>query len=196
MLAGWKAEQLSMAGSTLLVQSVTFDIPVYTMQATRIPEAINQEIDRRNCRFSSQLVEVEEISPTAERQSRSLGCSCDRPYLAFTSNEGGAFYLDPLQCRASILVSLFIEELTTNKLSSFSSQAGAYRYRNEPVLANALPNCTSSSLCKWKEIDVTYALEAYSTSSSEEGKQSSSINPLCFADSDVIISSGLNAHLG
>lgn len=50
-LAGWKAEQLSMAGRTLLVQSVTSAIPVYTMQTTRIPEAINQEIDRRNCRF-------------------------------------------------------------------------------------------------------------------------------------------------
>lgn len=48
-LAGWKAEQLSMAGRTLLVQSSA--IPVYTMQTTRIPEAINQEIDRRNCRF-------------------------------------------------------------------------------------------------------------------------------------------------
>lgn len=44
--------------------------------------------------------------------------------------------------------------------------------------------------------DVTYALEADSTSSSEEGKESSSINPLCFVDSDVIISSGSNAHLG
>ena len=29
--AGWKAEQLSMAGRTLLVQSVTSAIPVYTM---------------------------------------------------------------------------------------------------------------------------------------------------------------------
>lgn len=40
-----------MAGRTLLVQSVTSAIPVYTMQTTGIPEAINQEIDRRNCRF-------------------------------------------------------------------------------------------------------------------------------------------------
>lgn len=48
-LAGRKAEQLSMAGRTLLVQSSA--IPVYTMQTTRIPEAINQEIDRRNCGF-------------------------------------------------------------------------------------------------------------------------------------------------
>lgn len=46
-LAGWKAEQLSMAGRTLQVQSVTSAIPVYTMQRTCIPEAINQEIDRR-----------------------------------------------------------------------------------------------------------------------------------------------------
>lgn len=30
-LAGWKAEQLSMAGRTLLVQSVTSAIPVYTI---------------------------------------------------------------------------------------------------------------------------------------------------------------------
>ena len=40
-----------MAGRTLPVQSVTSAIPVYTMQTTRIPEAINQEIDRRNCGF-------------------------------------------------------------------------------------------------------------------------------------------------
>lgn len=40
-----------MAGRTLLVQSLTSAIPVYTMQTTGIPEAINQEIDRRNCRF-------------------------------------------------------------------------------------------------------------------------------------------------
>ena len=50
-LAGWKAEQLSMAGRTLLVQSLTSARPVYTMQTTGIPEAINQEIDRRNSRF-------------------------------------------------------------------------------------------------------------------------------------------------
>lgn len=50
-LSGWKAEQLTMAGRTLLVQSVTSALPAYTMQTTRIPATISHEIDMCNCRF-------------------------------------------------------------------------------------------------------------------------------------------------
>ncbi|KAK9291995.1 hypothetical protein L1049_019947 [Liquidambar formosana] len=47
-LAGWKADHLSMASRTLLVQSVTSAIPGYTMQTTKLPESLCQQIDRSN----------------------------------------------------------------------------------------------------------------------------------------------------
>lgn len=50
-LAGWKTAQLSLAGRTLLIQSVTSSIPLYTMQTTKLPESINSAVDKCHRQF-------------------------------------------------------------------------------------------------------------------------------------------------
>ncbi|KAK9278780.1 hypothetical protein L1049_028358 [Liquidambar formosana] len=50
-LFGWKADHLSMAGRTLLVQSVTSAIPGYVMQSSKLPEGLLNQLDRVNCKF-------------------------------------------------------------------------------------------------------------------------------------------------
>lgn len=50
-LSGWKADHLSMAGRTTLVQSITSSLPVYLMQTTRLPEVVCNKIDQLNRNF-------------------------------------------------------------------------------------------------------------------------------------------------
>lgn len=45
-LAGWKANQLSMAGRAVLIQSSSSPIPLYQMQTAKIPESVCHEIDK------------------------------------------------------------------------------------------------------------------------------------------------------
>ena len=50
-LSGWKASQLSLAGRSTLVQSVSSTIATYTMQTARLPSAVTREIDKLNRSF-------------------------------------------------------------------------------------------------------------------------------------------------
>lgn len=45
-LSGFVASSLSLAGRTMLVDSVSMAIPVYTMQSTRIPRGTLEEVER------------------------------------------------------------------------------------------------------------------------------------------------------
>ncbi|KAL5773509.1 hypothetical protein ACOSP7_013100 [Xanthoceras sorbifolium] len=45
-LAGWKSATLSITGRTTLVKAVLFALPIYTMQAAKIPVEICKKIDR------------------------------------------------------------------------------------------------------------------------------------------------------
>lgn len=50
-LAGWKAKTLSIAGRTTLIKSALSSIPYYTMQSTKLPRSICDDIDRKSRRF-------------------------------------------------------------------------------------------------------------------------------------------------
>ena len=47
-LAGWKANLLSLAGRTVLIQASTSTIPTYVMQCTDLPKKLLDNIDRVN----------------------------------------------------------------------------------------------------------------------------------------------------
>ena len=50
-LTGWKAKVLSMAGRATLVQSLISSIPYYSMQTTRLPRPVCDDIDRKSRKF-------------------------------------------------------------------------------------------------------------------------------------------------
>ena len=50
-LVGWKANCLSKAGRTVLIQSHLESIPAHTMQCFRLPVTISDNIDRVNREF-------------------------------------------------------------------------------------------------------------------------------------------------
>lgn len=50
-LAGWKANLLSLAGHTMLIQASSAAIPSYVMQCNQIPSKILEGIDRVNRNF-------------------------------------------------------------------------------------------------------------------------------------------------
>ena len=50
-LAGWKANLLSLAGRTVLIQASTSTIPAYVMQCTALPKKLLDDIDRVNHNF-------------------------------------------------------------------------------------------------------------------------------------------------
>ena len=50
-LAGWKAKCLSLAGRTTLIQATINAIPAYTMQTSRIPRSVCDELDKKIRRF-------------------------------------------------------------------------------------------------------------------------------------------------
>ncbi|CAL5362434.1 unnamed protein product [Camellia sinensis] len=50
-LSGWKARNLSLAGRTTLIQSVTSAIPSYNMQTMELPRRLCDDIDRLNRNF-------------------------------------------------------------------------------------------------------------------------------------------------
>ena len=50
-LAGWKANLLSLAGRTVLIQASTSTIPAYVMQCTALPKKLLDDIDRVNRNF-------------------------------------------------------------------------------------------------------------------------------------------------
>ncbi|OMO68562.1 reverse transcriptase [Corchorus capsularis] len=50
-LASWKANSLSLAGRATLVQSVTSSMPVYTMQTSKLPSSVTNQIDSLNRDF-------------------------------------------------------------------------------------------------------------------------------------------------
>lgn len=47
----WKSKVLSMAGMTTLIQAVTFSIPCYVMQTTKLPASICVDLDKLNMNF-------------------------------------------------------------------------------------------------------------------------------------------------
>lgn len=50
-LSSWKSKQLSLAGRATLVQSVTNTVANYTMQTSKLPVAVANEIDALNRHF-------------------------------------------------------------------------------------------------------------------------------------------------
>ena len=50
-LAGWKANLLSLAGRTVLIQASISTIPAYVMQSTTLPKKLLDDIDRVNRNF-------------------------------------------------------------------------------------------------------------------------------------------------
>lgn len=50
-LNGWKAQFLSLAGRSTLINSVTSAIPTYTMLTARLPNGVVHELDKLNRRF-------------------------------------------------------------------------------------------------------------------------------------------------
>lgn len=58
-LAGWKANLLSMAGRTILIQASSSSIPAYTMQNVLLPNKILEGIDRVNRNFLWGYTETE-----------------------------------------------------------------------------------------------------------------------------------------
>ncbi|XVF14883.1 hypothetical protein REPUB_Repub09cG0099300 [Reevesia pubescens] len=50
-LSSWKVNQLSLAGRTTLVQSVSSTIATYTMQSSKLPCSVINEIDKMNRSF-------------------------------------------------------------------------------------------------------------------------------------------------
>jgi len=50
-LAGWKTRCLSLAGRATLIKAAVEAIPAYTMQTSRIPRSICDELDRKIRRF-------------------------------------------------------------------------------------------------------------------------------------------------
>ena len=50
-LSSWKANQLSLAGRTTLVHSVTSTIANYAMQSTKLPIVVAKDIDALNRNF-------------------------------------------------------------------------------------------------------------------------------------------------
>ena len=50
-LEGWKVEKLSFAGGAILTQSVLLSLPYYTMQTTKLPESICDEIEKVSRQF-------------------------------------------------------------------------------------------------------------------------------------------------
>ena len=50
-LVGWKAKCLSLAGRTTLIQATINAIPAYTMQSSRLPRSVCDELDKKIRRF-------------------------------------------------------------------------------------------------------------------------------------------------
>lgn len=50
-LVGWKANLLSMAGRTTLIQASLLTIPTYTMQCAYLPSKVLDNIDKINRNF-------------------------------------------------------------------------------------------------------------------------------------------------
>lgn len=128
-LAGWKVEHFSMAGRTLLVQSVTSSsLPTYTMQTTRIPESVNQEIEKLNCKFvwgsnetkkKIHLVSWEKLCSSKEEGGlglRSMGLM----NKALMARMGWKFVTEPDSLWASILGSKYL-----NNSSFFNCEANS-----------------------------------------------------------------------
>ncbi|CAL2229176.1 unnamed protein product [Prunus armeniaca] len=50
-LSSWKSQLLSMVGRITLIQSIASSIPLYTMQAAKLPQVVCEELDKSSKRF-------------------------------------------------------------------------------------------------------------------------------------------------
>ena len=50
-LARWKANMLSVAGRVTLIQTTTAAIPIYSMQTTKLPLGLSDDIEKVNMTF-------------------------------------------------------------------------------------------------------------------------------------------------
>lgn len=135
-LAGWKAEQLTMAGRTLLVKSVTSSLPIYTMQTAKIPESINQEIDKCNSRFiwgsteakkKIHLIAWDNLCKPKENGGLGLR-SMSKSNISFMAKMGWKLLTEPESLWASVLRGKFIQQ--THFFDSQSSPQASYTWKS------------------------------------------------------------------